>query len=210
MYQPAMNHIARTIRLKTACLLGALAIASTMSAGAAGPPPCSSGSPSARGPEAVQTIRTTLAGVPAILRMPTTITKPPIVLWHGLGPPESEADLMEDLPLDGVPAVKVYLGLPLFGARAPIAESDSLVQRQAEDYALRIFEPVVAGAARELPAVLARCGHHKRTNRLTIRGGRPGASDQATLFRILPRCSGPWCCWAHWPSPLSCERTSRR
>lgn len=119
-----------------------------------GSPLCSPASQPGQEPEAAQTIQTTLAGVPAILRIPKTISKPPIVLWHGLGPPASEADLMEDLPLDEVPAVKVYLGLPLFGARAPTAESDSLVQRQAEDYALRIFEPVVVGAARELPAVL--------------------------------------------------------
>src|SRR3569833_4192632 len=105
-------------------------------------------------PDAVKTIPTQLAGVPAILRIPATIKKPPIVLWHGLGPPSSEAELMKDLPLDDVPAVKVYLGLPLFGARAPAAGSDSLAQRQAQDYATRIFEPIVIGAARELPAVL--------------------------------------------------------
>jgi pimeloyl-ACP methyl ester carboxylesterase len=95
-----------------------------------------------------------LAGVPAILRIPANIEKPPIVLWHGLGPPSSEAELMQDLPLDEVPAVKVYLGLPLFGARSPAAGTDSLAQRQAQDYATRIFEPIVVGAARELPAVL--------------------------------------------------------
>ncbi len=61
---------------------------------------------------------------------------------------------MRDLPLDDVPAVKVYLGLPLFGARSPAPGSDSLAQRQAQDYATRIFEPIVVGAARELPAVL--------------------------------------------------------
>ncbi len=43
----------------------------------------------------------------------------PIVLWHGFGPPASEQALMEALPLDEVPAVKVYLGLPMFGSRAP-------------------------------------------------------------------------------------------
>jgi predicted esterase len=139
--------------LRTFSLLGALVLATA--ARAAGTPLCSAASPAGQEPQAVKTIKTTLAGVPAILRMPKTITKPPIVLWHGLGPPASEGDLMEDLPLDEVPAVKVYLGLPLFGARAPTSESESLAQRQAEDYALRIFEPVVVGAARELPEVLA-------------------------------------------------------
>ncbi len=99
-------------------------------------------------------VHTRLAGVPAILRVPQAVTKPPIILWHGLGPPASEDDLMAALPLDEVPAVKVYLGLPLLGARAPAAGAPTLAQRQAEDYALRVFEPVVVGAARELPGVL--------------------------------------------------------
>jgi hypothetical protein len=37
---------------------------------------------------------------------------------------------MEALPLDDVPAVKVYLGLPLFGARAPSGGPGELVQLQ--------------------------------------------------------------------------------
>jgi len=102
----------------------------------------------------VMTVRTTLAGVPAILRVPKAIRKPLIVLWHGLGPPAGESELMTALPLDDVPSVKVYLGLPLFGARAPADDAESLARRQAEDYASRIFEPVVVGAAQELPAVL--------------------------------------------------------
>jgi pimeloyl-ACP methyl ester carboxylesterase len=102
----------------------------------------------------VMTVQTTLAGVPAILRVPKGIKKPPIVLWHGLGPPASEGELMKALPLDEVPAIKVYLGLPLFGLRAPSDGAESLAQRQAQDYASQIFEPVIVGAAQELRAVL--------------------------------------------------------
>jgi mono/diheme cytochrome c family protein/predicted esterase len=105
--------------------------------------------------EGVSTLSTSLNGVPAILRAPKVITNPPIVLWHGFGPPASESELMKALPLDEVPSVKVYLGLPLFGARSPAAADESLAQRQAEDYGTRVFEPVVLGAARELPAVVA-------------------------------------------------------
>lgn len=105
-------------------------------------------------PQSVVTINTTLAGVPATLRMPKLIAKPPIVLWHGFGPPDSEPALMEALPLDEVPAVKVYLGLPLFGARAPVGGNEDLVRRQTEDFASLLFEPAVMGAATELPAVL--------------------------------------------------------
>jgi predicted esterase len=101
----------------------------------------------------VVAVTTTLAGVPAVVRIPKAVTKPPIVLWHGFGPPASEGALMAALPLDDVPAVKVYLGLPLFGARAPSAGEESVGQRQARDYALRLFEPAVLGAANELAAV---------------------------------------------------------
>jgi dienelactone hydrolase len=79
---------------------------------------------------------------------------------------------MSALPLDDVPAIKVYLGLPLFGARAPAPGTETLAQRQAEDYALRIFDPVVAGAAQELPHVLSALRERKC----------PGASGKIGLF----------------------------
>jgi hypothetical protein len=63
------------------------------------------------------TIETRLAAVPALLRIPPKVTRPPILLWHGFGPPASERQLMDAMPLDDVPAIKVYLGLPQFGAR---------------------------------------------------------------------------------------------
>lgn len=99
-------------------------------------------------------VTTRLAGVPAVLRVPRKITKPPIILWHGFGPPASERALMGALPLDSVPAIKVYLGLPLFGARSPPGGTSELVRRQSRDFASLIFEPVVMGAARELPRVV--------------------------------------------------------
>lgn len=97
---------------------------------------------------------TTLAGVPAILRVPAHIRKPPIILWHGFGPPASEKAMMEALPLDDVDAVKVYLGLPLFGARAPEGGMKEVARRQGEDVGLLVFKPVVVGAADELPQVV--------------------------------------------------------
>jgi predicted esterase len=103
----------------------------------------------------VLTAETTLGGVPAIVRAPPTISKAPIVLWHGFGPPASEAALMDTLSLDDVPAIKVYLGLPLFGKRAEAGGIEALKQRQASEVALNVFAPIVAGAAKELPQVVA-------------------------------------------------------
>lgn len=103
---------------------------------------------------------TTINGVPAILRIPTHTSKAPIILWHGFGPPASESAMMEALPLDEVDAVKVYLGLPLFGARAPADGMKELARRQSEDVGLEVFKPVVAGAADELPNVVAALVEH--------------------------------------------------
>lgn len=102
----------------------------------------------------IVTVETRLASVPALLRVPQKITRPPIVLWHGFGPPASERALMEALPLDDVPAIKIYLGLPQFGAREPPGGREDMVRRQTEDLGRLVFEPIVVGAAQELPSVV--------------------------------------------------------
>jgi pimeloyl-ACP methyl ester carboxylesterase len=104
--------------------------------------------------QAGKSIETTLAGVPAIVRVPRRIARPPIILWHGFGPPASESALADALPLDDVPAIKVFLGLPLFGKRMPAGGAAELGRRQHEDFATLLFEPTVLGAANELPAVV--------------------------------------------------------
>ena len=138
--------------------------------------------------DAVVTRETTLAGVPAIVRVPAKITKAPIVLWHGFGPPASEEALMEALPLDDVPAIKVYLGLPLFGKRAEAGGVEALKKRQETDVALRIFEPAVAGAAKELPAVLEALrndGCAKAGDRIGLFGFSAGGA--AVLYALAER-----------------------
>jgi dienelactone hydrolase len=107
--------------------------------------------PPAKG-DAPAVITTTLGDTPALIRVPARITKPPIILWHGFGPPDSERQLMNALPLDEVPAVKVYLGLPMFGARE-LADGE-LGRRQKQDLGSLVFEPVVMGGAKELPSVV--------------------------------------------------------
>ena len=104
--------------LRRSLVLSVLLFLCVQGARAEGRPACT-GMPAGVG--GISTLRITLANVPAILRVPGTVTKPPIILWHGFGAPSSEGELMEALPLDEVPSVKVYLGLPLFGARAPAA-----------------------------------------------------------------------------------------
>lgn len=120
--------------------------------------------------DGVRTLRLTLAGVPAIVRVPSGASRAAIVLWHGFGRPAGEDELLR--ALDELPAVKVYLGLPLFGARAPKPPELSLAQRQARDYGALLFEPVVLGAADELPAVV----------RALRQSGCLGRTDPVGLF----------------------------
>lgn len=135
----------RNILLALACCLPF--VAADVRGAAPSQPVCG---PAAAGVRIVQTV---LGGVPVLIRVPPRVSMPPIVLWHGFGPPDSEAALMSLLPLDDLPAVKVYAGLPLFGRRAP-EDPGELARRQSEDLVTGVFGPVVMGAVRELPVMV--------------------------------------------------------
>jgi len=133
----------------------------------------------------ITTLETRLAAVPAVLRIPPKVTRPPILLWHGFGPPESEQELMQALPLDEVPAIKVYLGLPQFGARDPPGGREDMIRRQNEDLGRLVFEPVVVGAAQELPSVvtaLQQLGCLRGSDKVSLFGFSAGGA--ATLFAL--------------------------
>lgn len=145
---------------------------------------CSSG----RSDSGPTIVTTTLGETPALVRIPLQIRRSPIVLWHGFGPPDSEKALMDALPLDEVPAVKVYLGLPLFGSRKPAGGNKELVRRQQEDLATLLFEPAVMGAAKELSAVVRALEEHgcmKRGERIGLFGFSAGGA--AVLYALAER-----------------------
>lgn len=79
---------------------------------------------------------------------------PLVVAWHLMDPPRSEEAMAAALPLMGVNAWRVYLGLPMFGARAPEGGAEEIMRLAAEDYVLKLFGPVVEQAATEAPAVV--------------------------------------------------------
>lgn len=96
--------------------------------------------------------------------------------------------MMDALPLDDVPAVKVYLGLPLFGERAPDGGMKELARRQAEDVGLEVFKPVVVGAGDELPAVaraLQQQGCLQRGDAVGLVGFSAGGA--AALYALAQR-----------------------
>lgn len=80
---------------------------------------------------------------------------PLIVAWHLNDPPRSAAAMASALPLDAVPAWRVYLDLPMHGRRQLPGGLDEFMRLGYQDAVLRAFDPQVSQAIDEFPAVLA-------------------------------------------------------
>ena len=102
-------------------------------------------------------IRGTAAGVPYVAHPPAddAETAPLIVAWHLASPPRSETAMAAALPLRGLDAWRVYLGLPMLGSRLPEGGLDEFFRLFREDMVLRVFDPVIRAAVAELPPALA-------------------------------------------------------
>jgi pimeloyl-ACP methyl ester carboxylesterase len=115
----------------------------------------------------------TVGGVPCTILAPRDTTRPVplVVAWHLLDEPADPASMAAALPLAGLDAWRVYLGLPMTGPRTPAGGPD------LSDVVAGLFEPVVRLAAEEFPAVLA--GLRDRLpadDRLALVGGSIGAT----------------------------------
>jgi dienelactone hydrolase len=108
------------------------------------------------GVDDAETLTGTAAGVPYLARpAPNRRKDAPLVLtWHLMDPPRSEAAMAAALPLNEIDAWRVYLGLPMFGERAPTGGPEEFMRLAAEDYVLKVFGPVVDQAAGEASAVV--------------------------------------------------------
>lgn len=102
-------------------------------------------------------IRGTAAGVPYVAVPPKdgAETAPLVVAWHLGSPPRSETAMAAALPLRGLDAWHVYLGLPMLGSRLPDGGLDEYFRLFREDMVLNVFDPVTREAVEELPAALA-------------------------------------------------------
>jgi dienelactone hydrolase len=81
----------------------------------------------------------------------TTKPAPLVVTWHMMDAPRSDAAFAAALPLFGVPAWRVHLGMPLVGRR-PV---EGAYERALTDPMLRYVRPLVRQATGEFPAALA-------------------------------------------------------
>lgn len=100
----------------------------------------------------------TAAGVPFLALPPPGRARPgaPVVVaWHLMDPPRTEAAFAAALPMAGLDAWRIYLGLPMCGARLPAGGQDELMRRGYADAVLNLQGPIAAQGAEEFPAALA-------------------------------------------------------
>lgn len=131
------------------------------------------------------TLTGTAAGVPYVALPPETPSadSPLLVAWHLLDPPRSEEAMAAALPLHGLNAWRVYLGLPMTGARSLPGGPEELMKLVMEDAVLNLFEPLTRQAAEEFPAALAELRTQLGTDGpLSLLGGSVGSM---TALRVL-------------------------
>jgi hypothetical protein len=98
------------------------------------------------------------AGVPFVALPPAggpRASAPVVIAWHLLDPPRTEAAFAAQVPLRGLDAWRIYLGLPLSGSRLPAGGWDELMRLAHEDAVLNLHRPIAYGAAEELGPALA-------------------------------------------------------
>lgn len=82
-------------------------------------------------------------------------TAPLLVAWHMLDAPRSDAAFAAALPLAGMAAWRVYLGMPLCGARMVDGSMDAGIALVQRDPLRAYTQMMVHTAADEFPAALA-------------------------------------------------------
>jgi alpha-beta hydrolase superfamily lysophospholipase len=106
----------------------------------------------------MQTITGPAAGVPFTALPPVGAADDPaplIVTWHMLDAPRTDAAFAAALPMTGVPAWRVHLGMPMCGARMVDGRLDAAIELARQDALLAFLAPFVRQAAGEFPAALA-------------------------------------------------------
>lgn len=105
----------------------------------------------------METITGTAAGVPFTALPPAGAIDGPaslIVTWHMLDAPRTDAAFAAALPMIGVPAWRVHLGMPMCGARMIDGRIDAVIELAREDALLAFLAPFTHQAADEFPAAL--------------------------------------------------------
>jgi predicted esterase len=99
-----------------------------------------------------------VAGVPFLAVPPGGRPDEPapiVVAWHLMDAPRTEAAFAAALPLSGLDAWRIYLGLPMFGSRTVAGGFEEFMKLASEDAVLNIYGPVCDLAAAEFEPALA-------------------------------------------------------
>jgi predicted esterase len=132
----------------------------------------------------------TAAGVPYVLRPPATPRPdaPLVLAWHLMDAPRTERAFAAALPLAGLDAWRVYLGLPLCGTRA--LEPEEAMRLAFADAVRHVHGPANEQAVAELPAALAalREEHGIGDGPVGVLGGSAGAgvAGAVVVEKVLP------------------------
>jgi hypothetical protein len=127
------------------------------------------------------------AGVPFIAVPPESGRSPsaPIVVaWHLLDPPRTEAAFAAALPLAGLDAWRIYLGLPMSGSRTPPGGAEELMRLGSEDAVLNLHGPITHQAADEFEPAFADLRHRLDlgSGPVGVLGGSDGAAVAALVL----------------------------
>jgi len=128
--------------------------------------------------------------VPFVLRPPDTPRPdaPLVLAWHLMDAPRTEQAFAAALPLEGLDAWRVYLGLPLTGTRA--LEPEEAMRLAFADAVLNVHGPANEQAVAELPAALAalRAEHGIGDGPIGVLGGSAGAgiAGAVVVEGVLP------------------------
>ena len=129
----------------------------------------------------------TAAGVPFVAAPPAgggRTPTPPVVAWHLMDAPRTEAAFAAALPLDGLDAWRIYLGLPMSGARLPAGGVEEVMRLGYEDAVLNLHGPILTGAAAEFGAAFAELRRRLGLDAgpIGVMGGSAGAAVAQLLL----------------------------
>jgi pimeloyl-ACP methyl ester carboxylesterase len=130
------------------------------------------------------------AGVPYVALPPADPTRPApmIAVWHLMDAPASEEAMAAAVPMRGLPAWRVYFGLPMTGKRAlPDGEYFRLA---SEDAVMNVYGPQTQQGADEFPAALARLREELPIADGTV-GIAGGSSGSMIAYEVTARAEVP-------------------
>jgi pimeloyl-ACP methyl ester carboxylesterase len=98
---------------------------------------------------------TTRNGVPYLAIPSTSTGAPVVVIWHLLDPPRTPEAMSAAIPLAGLDATRIYLGLPMSGDRMPEGGFEAIMPLLAKDAPALVHGPIFDQAVAEFPEAFA-------------------------------------------------------